>query len=96
MPRLPFARLIKEIAQRLCAENHIHGLRIQYAASNALQEASEAYMNMTMLFENTVLFLLGAPSHLFEPWTCKICGFKSYERSEFARHVNVQCDPEDK
>ena len=52
-PRLPFARLVKEIAQRLSAQNHIHGLRFQSAAVAALQEASEAYM--TMLFEDTVL-----------------------------------------
>ena len=53
IPRLPFARLVKEIAQRLSARNHIHGLRFQSAAVAALQEASEAYI--TMLFEDTVL-----------------------------------------
>ena len=53
IPRLPFARLVKEIAQRLSAQNHLHGLRFQSAAVFALQEASEAYM--TQLFEDTVL-----------------------------------------
>lgn len=53
IPRLPFARLVKEIAQRLSAQNNTHGLRFQGAAVSALQEASEAYM--TMLFEDTVL-----------------------------------------
>ena len=53
IPRLPFARLVKEIAQRLSAQNNIHGLRFQSLALSALQEASEAFM--TMLFEDTVL-----------------------------------------
>ena len=53
IPRLPFARLVKEIAQRLSAQNNFHGLRFQSLALSALQEASEAFM--TMLFEDTVL-----------------------------------------
>ena len=53
IPRLPFARLVKEIAQRLSVQNRLVGLRFQSAALAALQEASEAYV--TMLFEDTVL-----------------------------------------
>ena len=88
IPRVPFARLVREIAQRLSAQNHIHGLRFQHAALSALHEASEAYM--TLLFAETMLLVES------RAWTCKICGFTSSKRKKFARNGNVQCGPEAK
>ncbi len=53
IPRLPFSRVVKEIAQDLAGRYNIHGLRFQSAALMALQEAAEAYM--VSVFEDTVL-----------------------------------------
>ena len=53
IPRLPFSRVVKEIAQDLAGRYNIQGLRFQSAALMALQEAAEAYM--VSLFEDTVL-----------------------------------------
>ena len=58
IPRLPFARLVKEIAQTLSARFNLTGLRFQSAALAALQEAAEAYL--TALFEDTVLCAIHA------------------------------------
>jgi len=58
VPRLPFARLVKEIAQNLSASHNLQGLRFQSAALSALQEAAEAYL--TALFEDTVLCAIHA------------------------------------
>ncbi len=58
VPRLPFARLVKEIAQGMSARYNLNGLRFQSAALNALQEAAEAYI--TALFEDTVLCCIHA------------------------------------
>ena len=49
IPRLPFSRLVKEIAQQYGT----NGLRFQSSALMALQEATEAYM--VQLFEDCVL-----------------------------------------
>ena len=58
VPKLPFARLVKEIAQNLSARHGLVGLRFQSAALAALQEAAEAYL--TALFEDTVLCAIHA------------------------------------
>lgn len=54
IPRLPFARLIKEIAQ----ERSSVGIRFQSSALMALQEASEAFL--VQLFEDCVLCCIHA------------------------------------
>jgi histone H3/H4 len=53
IPRLPFSRLVKEIAQAVSAASSVHGLRFQSNALMALQEAAEAYL--VGLMEDTVL-----------------------------------------
>ncbi len=53
IPRLPFARLVKEIAHNVSAGMSLSGLRFQSAALMALQEAAEAYI--VGLMEDTVL-----------------------------------------
>ena len=53
IPRLPFSRLVKEIAQNTSASFNISGLRFQSAALMALQEAAEAFI--VNLMEDTVL-----------------------------------------
>ncbi len=53
IPRLPFSRVVKEIAQDMASRHNFHGLRFQSAALMALQEAAEAYM--VSVFEDTVL-----------------------------------------
>ena len=58
IPRLPFARLVKEIAQSLSSRHGLVGLRFQSNALSALQEAAEAYL--TALFEDTVLCAIHA------------------------------------
>lgn len=55
IPRLPFSRLIKEIAQTSSATV---GLRFQSSALMALQEAAEAYL--VQLFEDCVLCAIHA------------------------------------
>lgn len=50
IPRLPFSRLIKEIANSM---RNTNGLRFQSLALQALQEAAEAYL--VQLFEDCVL-----------------------------------------
>jgi len=54
IPKLPFSRLVKEIAQ----ERSVQGLRFQSAALMALQEAAESYM--VHLFEDTLLCAIHA------------------------------------
>jgi len=49
IPKLPFSRVIKEIALQICSND----MRFQSAALMALQEAAEAYL--VTLFEDTVL-----------------------------------------
>ena len=56
IPRLPFARLIKEIAQDLSTKGG--NLRFQSGALMALQEAAEAYL--VQLFEDCVLCAIHA------------------------------------
>lgn len=53
IPRLPFSRLVKEIAQNVSFSLNVNGLRFQSAALLALQEAAEAYV--VALMEDTVL-----------------------------------------
>ncbi|ELV12221.1 Histone H3.3 type 2, partial [Tupaia chinensis] len=53
LPKLPFQRLVREIAQMVSAD-----LRFQSAAIGALQEASEAYL--VGLFEDTNLCAIHA------------------------------------
>ena len=53
IPRLPFSRVVKEIAQDFKTD-----LRFQSSALLALQEASEAYL--TQLFEDCVLCAIHA------------------------------------
>jgi len=54
VPKLPFSRLVKEIAQ----ERSSSGLRFQSSALMALQEAAEAYI--VQLFEDTLLCAIHA------------------------------------
>lgn len=54
--KLPFQRLVREIAQNV--QNLAHDLRFQSSAIAALQEASEAYL--VSLFEDTNLCALHA------------------------------------
>jgi len=54
IPKLPFSRLIKEIAQ----ERSNKGLRFQSSAIMALQEAAESYL--VQLFEDTLLCAIHA------------------------------------
>ena len=54
IPRLPFARLVKEIAQQMSSS----GLRFQSMALMALQEAAEAYI--VGLMEDTLLAAIHA------------------------------------
>merc|ERR1712001_709253 len=54
IPRLPFSRLVKELAQ----ERSSTGLRFQSSALMALQEAAESYI--TQLFEDTNLCAIHA------------------------------------
>ena len=56
IPRLPFARLIKEIAQDLSSKGG--NLRFQSGALMAIQEAAEAYL--VQLFEDCVLCAIHA------------------------------------
>ena len=53
IPRLPFSRLVKEIAVRESRSSGVAGLRFQSSALFALQEAAEAYL--VALMEDTVL-----------------------------------------
>ncbi len=53
IPRLPFSRLVKEIAQNVVHGSFAKGLRFQSSALLALQEASESFM--ISLMEDTVL-----------------------------------------
>ena len=53
LPRLPFARLIREIAS-----NYMQEVRFQSSALDALQEAAEAYI--VHLFEDSILCALHA------------------------------------
>eukprot|EP00092_Neocalanus_flemingeri_P087483 GFUD01110407.1.p1 GENE.GFUD01110407.1~~GFUD01110407.1.p1 ORF type:complete len:227 (-),score=52.18 GFUD01110407.1:123-803(-) len=54
IPKLPFSRLIREVAAQICAAD----MRFQSAAIMALQEAAEAYL--VTLFEDTVLCAIHA------------------------------------
>ena len=54
IPKLPFARLIKEIAMQICSTD----LRFQSLALMALQEAAESFL--VTLFEDTVLCAIHA------------------------------------
>ncbi|XP_059096898.1 uncharacterized protein LOC131891373 [Tigriopus californicus] len=58
IPRLPFSRLVKEIAMGVSASMSLRGLRFQSAALMALQEAAEAYV--VSLMEDTVLCAIHA------------------------------------
>lgn len=42
--RLPFQRLVRELAQELCGSALARGVRFQASAMSALQEASEAFL----------------------------------------------------
>jgi len=53
IPRLPFSRLVKNIAQDVSKGLGLSDLRFQAAALMALQEAAEAYV--VSLMEDTVL-----------------------------------------
>jgi len=57
IPKLPFSRLVKEIAQEISVQG-LQGLRFQSAALMALQEAAESYM--VHLFEDTLLCAIHA------------------------------------
>jgi len=57
IPRLPFSRLIKEIAMQVAGASNPH-LRFQSSALMALQEAAEAFL--VTLFEDTVLCAIHA------------------------------------
>ncbi|RWR98501.1 histone H3.3-like protein, partial [Dinothrombium tinctorium] len=52
IPRLPFQRLVRDIASRVCSND----IRFQTAALIALQESAEAYI--VNLFENTNLLAI--------------------------------------
>jgi len=54
IPKLPFSKVIREIASKVCSAN----LRFQSAAIAALQEAAEAYL--VTLFEDTLLCAIHA------------------------------------
>eukprot|EP00092_Neocalanus_flemingeri_P041873 GFUD01045607.1.p1 GENE.GFUD01045607.1~~GFUD01045607.1.p1 ORF type:complete len:180 (+),score=41.06 GFUD01045607.1:79-618(+) len=54
IPKLPFSRLIRELATQICSAH----MRFQSAAIMALQEAAEAYL--VTLFEDTVLCAIHA------------------------------------
>eukprot|EP00092_Neocalanus_flemingeri_P026228 GFUD01028429.1.p1 GENE.GFUD01028429.1~~GFUD01028429.1.p1 ORF type:complete len:249 (-),score=66.17 GFUD01028429.1:129-875(-) len=54
IPKLPFSRLIRELAAQICSAH----MRFQSAAIMALQEAAEAYL--VTLFEDTVLCAIHA------------------------------------
>jgi histone H3-like centromeric protein A len=56
--RLPFARLVREIAQSLLPWNVANELRFQSQAIQALQEAAEAFL--VHLFEDTNLCAIHA------------------------------------
>ena len=59
--KLPFQRLVKEVAQGLSKELGLKSdLRFQSHAILALQEASEAYL--TKLFEDTNICAMHGPS----------------------------------
>ena len=58
IPRLPFSRLIKEIAGTVTRRGDLQGLRFQSQAIMALQEAAEAYL--VALMEDTVLCCIHA------------------------------------
>ena len=58
LPRLPFQRVVREIAQRVAPTGLEGELRFQAAALAALQEASEAYL--VGLFEDTNLCAIHA------------------------------------
>ncbi len=55
VPRLPFQRLVREIAQQ---QHYQEGLRFQVSAMEALQEASETFL--VTLFEDTNLCAIHA------------------------------------
>lgn len=56
LPKLPFARLVKEVALKVCS--HDLTLRFQVLALKCLQEAAEAFL--VQLFEDTVLCAIHA------------------------------------
>ena len=58
LQKLPFQRLVREIAESICRENNTHMKRFQSTAILALQEASEAYL--VGLFEDTNLCAIHA------------------------------------
>ena len=58
LPKLPFQRLVQEIAENICQDNGTQLKRFQSTAILALQEASEAYL--VGLFEDTNLCAIHA------------------------------------
>jgi len=60
IPKLPFQRLVKEIAQQLNAD-----IRFQSSALAALQESAEAYL--TILFEDSNLCAIHAKRVTIQP-----------------------------
>ena len=57
MPRLPFARVVKEICQNIAEEREIAGtIRWKAEALDALQEAAEMYL--VQLFEDAYVVML--------------------------------------
>jgi len=58
IPKMPFGRLIREIASNVTREKPTDSLRFQVSALECLQEAAEAYL--VQLFEDTVLCAIHA------------------------------------
>lgn len=67
IPRLPFSRLIKEIAMRMSTR----GLRFQSSALMALQEAAEAYV--VQLMEDSLLCAIHAKRVTVMPKDLHLC-----------------------
>merc|ERR1719508_48819 len=58
IPKMPFSRLVKEVATNVMNERPNEPLRFQVLALQCLQEAAEAYL--VQLFEDTVLCAIHA------------------------------------
>jgi len=58
IPRLPFGRVVREIATAEASKRGIQGLRFQTNALSAMQEAAEMYL--TQLFEDCILLAVHA------------------------------------
>ena len=58
IPKMPFGRLVREVATNVVKENSSESLKFQVLALQCLQEAAEAYL--VQLFEDTVLCAIHA------------------------------------